>query len=112
MAAGCPSGFRCARECSDCAYASVTPQLVSEKLHQYVHCESSSDPALPLQDPTVGDATSSIRGDKEVRKRTFIVDGHEIVEPANGTWYKTSETVKILYELKQTGARILSKVIA
>ena len=39
------------------------------------------------------------------------MDGHEIMEPANGAWYQTSEAVMILYELKLTGARILSKII-
>ncbi len=89
----------------------LTPKLVSEKLQQYVEGASSSAAGLPVQDFTVRDATSSIRGGRLVRPRTFKLDGHEIMEPANGEWYQTSEAVRILYELKQTGARILSKVI-
>ena len=46
-----------------------------------------------------------------MRLRTFNLDGHVIKEPANGEWYQTSEAVGILYELKQTGARVLNKVI-
>ena len=64
-----------------------------------------------MQDLTVRDAASSIRGGRPVRLRTFDLDGHEIMEPTNGVWYQTSEAVRILHELKQTGARILSKVI-
>jgi len=89
----------------------LTPKLVSEKLQQYVEGASSSAAGLPVQDFTVRDATSSIRGGRPVRPRTFKLDGHEIMEPANGEWYQTSEAVRILYELKQTGARILRKVI-
>ena len=89
----------------------LTPELVSETLHQYAEGESSGDTALPVQDLTVRDATSSIRGGREVRLRTFNLDGHVIKEPANGEWYQTSEAVGILYELKQTGARVLNKVI-
>ena len=40
-----------------------------------------------------------------------MVKGHEILEPADGRWYRTSEAVNILYHLKQKGARILSKVV-
>jgi len=87
----------------------LTPQLVSQKLQQYAEGESSSDAGLPVPDSTVRDAASSIRGGRTVRLRTFCLDGHEIMEPANGVWYQTSEAVRILYELKQTGARILSK---
>ena len=90
----------------------LTPQLLSEKLQQYVHAESSSAAGLPVQDLTGRDAASSIRGGRSVRLRTFDVDGHQILEPANGVWYQTSEAVRILYELKQTGKRKLSKVIA
>ena len=89
----------------------LTPELVSEKLQLYAGGQSSSAAGLPVQDFTVRDATSSIRGGRPVRLRTFEVDGHVIMEPANGVWYQTSEAVRILYELKQTGARILSKVI-
>jgi hypothetical protein len=78
----------------------LTPQLVSQTLHQYAEGESSKDTALPVQDLTVRDATSSIRGGREVRLRTFYLDGHVIKEPANGVWYQTSEAVRILYELK------------
>ena len=90
----------------------LTPQLLSEKLQQYVHGESSSAAGLPVQDLTGRDAASSIRGGRLVRLRTFDVDGHQILEPANGVWYQTSEAVRILYDLKQTGKRLLSKVIA
>ena len=89
----------------------LTPELVCEKLQLYAGGQSSSAAGLPVQDFTVRDATSSIRGGRPVRLRTFDVDGHVIMEPANRVWYQTSETVRILYELKQTGARILSKVI-
>ena len=34
---------------------------------------------------------------KQIRLRTFTSDGHEIMEPENGTWYRILEAVRILY---------------
>ena len=52
-----------------------------------------------------------MRGSRELRERTYIVGGHEIREPQNGSWYQTSEAVKILYDLKIKGSRIGNQLV-
>ena len=75
---------------------------LADTLQQFVAGESCSAARLTSQDTTMKDATSSLRGGSEVRLRAFILDGHVIPEPANGSWYQTSQAVKILCELKES----------
>ena len=46
-----------------------------------------------------------------MRLREIEVQGHRILQPRNGAWYKTSEAVKILYDLKQKNKRIAKRVV-
>ena len=91
--------------------ASRTPQSVADTLQQFVAGESCRAARLTLQEPIISDATSSLCGVGEVRLSTFVLDGHVSPEPANGSWYQTSGAVKLLYELKESQARMMTKLI-
>ena len=80
---------------------SLTPQCVADRLQQFSAGESNSASCLPLQETRTSDASSSIRSDRDMRLRTFKLDGPVANQPANGSWYQTSEAVEILYEITE-----------
>ena len=60
---------------------------------------------------TAVDGGTSVRGAYEVRQRAINVEGHDILDPANGSWYQTSEAVRIVLDLRQRHIRIAKKVV-
>ena len=73
----------------------LTDDTVMKTLQEYNNGDSSGDQSAPMQVDTMVDSGTSIRGSYQVRQRTITIDGHEIMGPSRGTWYQTSEAVRI-----------------
>ena len=91
---------------------SVRARQRENLLNKVVHQTALAQATLQKTGPDMDcDRLCSIRGGHEVRLREIEVQGHRILQPRNGAWYKTSEAVKILYDLKQKNKRIAKRVV-
>jgi hypothetical protein len=82
-----------------------TDACLEERLQEYNAGVSSSGRTSPTPMATNDELGTSSRGGHVVRLRTISVEGCEIPQPQNGSWYQTSEAVRILYELKEKGGK-------
>jgi hypothetical protein len=98
-------------ELTEMRKTTLTDEAAMKTLEEYNDGDSSGEKSCPTQMDTVVDCGTCVRGAYEVRQRTITVEGHEISAPARGTWYQTSEAVRILYDLRQRKTRILKKVV-
>lgn len=80
-------------------------------LQEYNAGDSRGEKSCPTPMDTDVDGGTSIRGGYEVRQRTITVEGHQIMGPSRGSWYQTSEAVRILYDLRQRNIRIAKQVV-
>ena len=96
---------------TDLRRTTLTDESAMKTLQEYNDNDSSGKKSCPMQEDTDADCGTSIRGAYEVRQRTINVAGHDIVAPANGTWYQTSEAVRILLDLKQHQIRLARQLV-